>query len=74
MSRSNKDEGKPTCYICGKIIKQNALYVGQGKHRHPSKCQPGSEEWMKSQVSKQSPMGRELRRINKVIEKRKGVS
>ena len=54
---------KEICYVCNKAIKENPLYIGQDKFRHPSKCVPGSEEWMKSPVSKQGVMGKEIRRI-----------
>jgi len=36
----------PICYVCEKPIRENALYIGQGLYRHPSKCTPGGKVYM----------------------------
>ncbi len=43
------------CYVCGKVIKGKAIYVGKGLYRH-TECAPGSKRWLKSAVSKKSDM------------------
>lgn len=43
-----------TCYVCHGPIRENPLYIGQGRYRHRSKCAPGSEGWMRSEIGNTS--------------------
>ena len=54
---------KHICYVCGHEIKNDPLYILQGKYRHRSKCAPLSANWLLSPVSKQTPIGRQLRKF-----------
>ena len=42
-------EELPVCFVCGKVIRENALYIGKDLYRHKSKCKPGSVNWMKNE-------------------------
>jgi len=35
------------CYVCKKAIKGAALYIGQDTYRHPHRCAPGTERYMR---------------------------
>ncbi len=63
-----------TCYVCGGPIRENPLYIGQGKYRHRSKCAPGSEQWMRSEVGKASQARRYFKAAGKRSEPDVSVS
>ena len=48
------------CYVCNKLIDKNkAIYIGQDKWRHIM-CEPGSQKWINSEVSKNSKIKKYL--------------
>ena len=36
------------CYVCGNMIRAQAVYVGRGLYMHPSSCGPGSARYMQN--------------------------
>jgi hypothetical protein len=42
-----------TCFVCGKKITGDSVYIGQDKHRH-KRCKPGGARWMESEQAKKS--------------------
>ena len=45
-----------TCYVCGKLIRDNpGVYIGGDKFRH-IRCVPGGAKWMGSEQAKHSEL------------------
>jgi hypothetical protein len=44
---------KIICYVCERPIKQEPVYIGQGKYRH-ERCAPGTERWYRSKLARTS--------------------
>lgn len=42
-----KRKGKPVCYVCGNVIRENALYIGNETYRHEVRCRPLSASYVK---------------------------
>ena len=35
----------PICYVCEKVIKDEAVYIGKNLCRHKNQCAPFTENW-----------------------------
>lgn len=51
---------KPNCYVCGRVIQKDALYIGQDLYRHHSSCEPGNKRWMEIQKARPAKLRSEL--------------
>ena len=45
-----QEQQRPVCYVCGNAVRENAVYIGQGLYRHPSRCKPGSKRYMENKA------------------------
>lgn len=43
------------CYVCGRAIKNDAVYICKGLNRHAG-CYPGSVRWLNSAVGRASAL------------------
>ena len=46
-------ESSGACYVCGRELKAELVYIGKGLYRHES-CFPGSLRWINSAVGRAS--------------------
>jgi hypothetical protein len=48
-------ESVGVCYVCGRKIKSEPVYIGKGLFRHES-CYPGSMRWINSDIGRASAL------------------
>ena len=63
----NVASGKtPTCYVCGRKINLNPVYICGGLTRHGG-CEAGSDRWMNSEIGKKSAYRKYFEGVNENV-------